>query len=65
MISGEPMSDEATERITEPALVPERSGSIREVDAEAAPVGTLFFMILLLLLMVGLWVTVYWMLLSR
>ncbi len=37
-----------------------------EVTDEApAPIGTLFFMILFLLAMVGLWVTVYWMLLER
>jgi hypothetical protein len=36
-----------------------------EDDEEHAPVGTLFFMTIFLLVMVGLWVTVYLMLLSR
>lgn len=40
--------------------------AIAEVgEEEPALVGTLFFMILFLLVMVGLWVTVYWMLLER
>lgn len=36
-----------------------------EAEEEMAPVGTLFFMVIFLLLMVGLWATVYWLLLSR
>lgn len=34
-------------------------------EEEEAPVGTVFFMILFLLVMVGLWITVYLMLLER
>lgn len=35
------------------------------IGEDPEPTGTLFFMILFLLIMVGLWVTVYWMLLER
>src|SRR5690606_21556155 len=35
------------------------------IGEDPEPPGTLFFMILVLLIMVGLWVTVYWMLLER
>lgn len=42
---------------------PEPQAAVEE--EEEAPTGTLFFMMIFLLLMVGLWVTVYWMLLSR
>jgi|GEM_PF-6189251 len=40
-------------------------GGVEDTEEEAPPSGTLFFMMILLFLMVGLWVTVYWMLLSR
>jgi hypothetical protein len=39
--------------------------NIAWVEEEEAPTGTLFFMVIFLLLMVGLWATVYWMLLNR
>lgn len=34
-------------------------------EEEPAPTGTLFFMLLFLLVMVGLWLTAYWLLLER
>ncbi|HEX6938183.1 MAG TPA: hypothetical protein VF158_02135 [Longimicrobiales bacterium] len=41
-------------------------GAVRgEHGEEEAPVGTVFFMILFLMVMVGLWITVYGMLLER
>lgn len=40
-------------------------GAAVAVEEEPVPVGTLFFMILFLLIMVGLWAAVYWMLLER
>lgn len=36
-----------------------------QVEKEEAPTGTLFFMMIFLLIMVGLWATVYLMLLDR
>lgn len=49
---------------------PEGGGDYPIVEAdraeeEMAPVGTLFFMVIFLLLMIGLWATVFWLLLSR
>jgi hypothetical protein len=57
------------QRVTEPTLRREKDGVADPLPAsheeEPAPVGTLFLMILFLAAIVGLWGTVYWMLLSR
>lgn len=57
------MSKETLEIGTSPGVVPELV--TEEEHEEEAPVGTLFFMMIFLLLMVALWGTVYWMLLER
>lgn len=57
------MSEEMQDVATLRSVTPE--SSIEEEHEEETPTGTLFFMMLFLFLMVGLWVTVYWMLLSR
>lgn len=56
------MSEELTSG-TPRGVAPEQA--LEEEHEEVAPTGTLFFMMLFLLLMVGLWATVYWLLLSR
>lgn len=40
-------------------------GAAGEEFEEEAPIGTLFFMMIFLLLMVALWGSVYWLLLER
>ncbi len=45
--------------------VPEARGPTDEEALEGTPVGTLFVLALFLLLMVGLWGTLFWMLLNR
>jgi hypothetical protein len=60
------MSNEVQEVATLRGVLPEEPlVEPQEDEHEEAPTGTLFFMMLFLLLMVGLWATVYWMLLSR
>lgn len=57
------MQEVGTLRGEAPESTPELP--LAEEHEEETPTGTLFFMMLFLLLMVGLWATVYWLLLSR
>jgi|GEM_PF-2639173 len=56
------MSKKTLELGTPPGAVPELA---RDGHEEEAPTGTLFFMMIILLLMVALWGSVYWVLLER
>jgi hypothetical protein len=58
------------QRTTESALRQREMAGAAELlpavhEEEPAPVGTLFLMILFLAAIVGLWGTIYWMLLTR
>lgn len=47
------------------AADPECAPYEEEEEEEDAPVGTLFFMMIFLLVLVGLWSMMYWLLLNR
>lgn len=59
------MSGEEAEVLGAKGVVGEPIGEELGAEAEDAPIGTLFFMVIFLILMVALWGTTYWMLLKR